>query len=233
MTQSEYKKKLSPFRQLVRDAAERENFRLKNQFLLDSPNTSMKTMAERGQSILKMTEGSQRSVKQQESNTTTATRKSERRKLALLELALEEAQIEDTLLNLGDSDPHDEVLVFMSKKQKHKKEILRHSEDVNKKRGEKVMSRAQRVAKWAVVLVAIVSFVMAVQDIYEIILVQMKIEYLFTTFVYNCDELIMDGNSFRLIVSCVHAVASLSLLFMQNKDTSDFAFYWLISQVWF
>jgi hypothetical protein len=118
-----------------------------------------------------------------ESNITSCTKKSDRRKIGLLELAKEEAQIRETMEGNGDDSPVEEVGCCTSKAKK--KKTRREEEDVDDSQSSRLMAKFQKVMKWLVVIIGVSDFTQAIQDVYDILRIRMKQEYFFIGRIYN------------------------------------------------
>jgi len=96
---------------------------------------------------------------------------------------------------------------------------------------EKVVEKFQKVAKWGVVVIGFMDFCMAIDDVYQILLRQMRFEFFFVQKIYNCNMYLPYGYMIILAFHVAHGLISLLLLFMTNKKTANFGLYWIISQI--
>lgn len=158
------------------------------------------------------------------------------RKLDLLELARNEAEVVAAIRTIEDNeDPEDELNCCWRKRAKEVRQFKKFAEDSEDEgyritKDEVLMSKAQRIAKWIVILVAISDFILATEDTYLILLRKMQTEYLFLAQIYNCQRLLSSGDDVLIWANVIHCVFCVGLLFMEDKSTCNFGIYWIVSQ---
>jgi len=173
-------------------------------------NASMKRLVHKSASVLDV---ELKNVLINDSLATVRTRsqsskKIQRRKLDLLELARGEAEVIEIMTRLAEdaSDPEDEPTCCPTRRAKEKAAIENFGESEEEEgyrvtKDDILMSRTQRTIKWLVCAVATIDFFMSAQDTYTILIRKMQIEYLFMAQIYNCDALMSPGDNWLVFAN--------------------------------